>query len=91
MGTRDVYVVDVDSRGVIISEPMRASSEIVGANGSSDWSPDGKQLTFFRRRDDRWSLVIKPIDVGRSVRSTTATWSESVGRAGNQARDRSCS
>ena len=65
MGTRDVYVADLDSTGVITSEPMRASSEVVGANGSSDWSPDGKQLTFFRRRDDRWSLVIKSVDEGR--------------------------
>ena len=61
MGTRDVYIVDLDQNGVIASEPMRASSEVVGANGSSDWSPDGKQLTFFRRRDDRWSLVVKSI------------------------------
>ena len=61
MGTRDVYIVDLDQNGVITSEPMRASSEVVGANGSSDWSPDGKQLTFFRRRDDRWSLVVKSI------------------------------
>ena len=41
------------------------STEVVGANGASDWSPDGKQLTFFRRRDDRWSLVVKSIDDGR--------------------------
>ena len=65
MGTRDVYVVDLDSTGVITTEPMRASREVVGANGSSDWSPDGTQLTFFRRRDDRWSLVIKSIDGGQ--------------------------
>ena len=61
MGTRDVYIVDLDENGAIISEPIRASSEVVGANGASDWSPDGKQLTFFRRRDDRWSLVVKSI------------------------------
>jgi hypothetical protein len=65
MGTRDVYVVDLDSTGVITTEPMRASSEVVGANGSSDWSPDAQQLAFFRRRDDRWSLVIKSIDEQR--------------------------
>jgi Tol biopolymer transport system component len=62
MGTRDVYIADLDSTGAIPGEPVRASSEVVGANGSSDWSPDGKQLTFFRRRDDRWSLVIKSVD-----------------------------
>jgi len=65
MGTRDVYVVDLDSTGIITTEPMRASSEVVGANGASDWSPDGKQLTFFRRRDDRWSLVIKSMAENR--------------------------
>ena len=65
MGTRDVYVVDLDPSGVIVGEPTRASTEVVGANGASDWSPDGKQLTFFRRRDDRWSLVVKSMDDGR--------------------------
>ena len=65
MGTRDVYVVDLDPTGVITTEPTRVSTEVVGANGSSDWSPDGKQLTFFRRRDDRWSLVIKSLDTER--------------------------
>jgi Tol biopolymer transport system component len=65
MGTRDVYIVDLDQNGAITSEPMRASAEVVGANGSSDWSPDGKQLTFFRRRDDRYSLVVKSIDEPR--------------------------
>ena len=65
IGTRDVHVVDLDASGVIVGEPMRASTEVVGANGTSDWSPDGKQLTFFRRRDDRWSLVIKSMDDGR--------------------------
>ena len=65
MGTRDVYVAELDSTGVIASEPVRASTQVVGANGASDWSPDGRQLTFFRRRDDRWSLVITSIDDGR--------------------------
>ena len=65
MGTRDVYVAELDSTGVIASEPMRASTEVVGANGASDWSPDGRRLTFFRRRDDRWSLVITSINGAR--------------------------
>ena len=65
IGTRDVYVVDVDASGAIAGEPTRVSTQVAGANGASDWSPDGTKLTFFRRRDDRWSLVIKSMNDGR--------------------------
>ena len=65
IGTRDVYVVDFDASGSITGEPARVSIEVAGANGASDWSPDGTKLTFFRRRDDRWSLVIKSMVDGR--------------------------
>jgi tRNA A-37 threonylcarbamoyl transferase component Bud32 len=64
MGTRDVQTVALDEAGVVSGEPVRASSEVIGANGSSDWSPDGQSLTFFRRRDERWSLVIKDMTRG---------------------------
>lgn len=65
MGTRDVHTVALDASGTVVGEPVRASTEVIGANGSSDWSPDGRALTFFRRRDDRWSLVIKDLTSGR--------------------------
>ncbi len=65
MGTRDVHTVTLDESGVVSGEPVRASTEVIGANGGSDWSPDGRSLTFFRRRDDRWSLVIKDLASGR--------------------------
>ena len=65
IGTRDVHTVSLDESGLVSGEPLRASSEVTGANGSSEWSPDGRALTFFRRRDDRWSLVIKDVASGR--------------------------
>jgi len=66
MGTRDVYVADIDpATGVVAGPPVRASVNGAGANGTSEWSPDGQQLAFFRRRDDRRRLVIKSLDDGR--------------------------
>jgi Tol biopolymer transport system component len=65
IGTRDVQTVALDESGVVTGEPARASTEVIGNNGSSDWSPDGRSLTFFRRRDDRWSLVFKDLASGR--------------------------
>jgi Tol biopolymer transport system component len=62
MGTRDVYTVALDESGAVSGDPVRVGSEAIGNNGGSEWSPDGRSLTFFRVRDDRWSLVIK--DVG---------------------------
>src|SRR5262249_46137451 len=48
MGTRDVYVADINpATGVITDPPLRASMNVAGANGTSAWSPDGMQLAFF--------------------------------------------
>jgi hypothetical protein len=66
IGTRDVHVVDMDPVTLdILSEPRRVSAEGVGANGSSDWSPDGTRLVFFRRyREGQWSLVVASLADG---------------------------
>jgi Tol biopolymer transport system component len=67
MGTRDVYEVDIDPVTLALgSEPRRVSTEGVGANGSSAWSPDGARLAFFRRRVDMQpSLIVKSMDDGK--------------------------
>lgn len=65
MGTRDVYVAQLDPGSEIITRnPIRVSLAGAGANGTSDWSPDGQRLAFFRRYDDRRRLVIKSLTTG---------------------------
>jgi Tol biopolymer transport system component len=58
IGTRDLDIVDLDPTGTVVGEPVRVSRTTAGSNGSSDWSPDGSRLAFFRRRNDRWSLIV---------------------------------
>ena len=65
MGTRDVFLANLDpGSGTVAGDPVRVSAA-AGANGTSDWSPDGRSLAFFR--DNGWgrTLMIKSLDDGR--------------------------
>jgi Tol biopolymer transport system component len=65
MGTRDVFLVNLDPvTGAVMGEPVRVSAT-AGANGTSEWSPDGRSLAFFRDGGSRRTLVIKKLDDGR--------------------------
>jgi serine/threonine-protein kinase len=65
MGTRDVYLVNLDpGSGMVAGEPVRVSST-AGANGTSEWAPDGRSLAFFRGSESRRTLVIKSLDDNR--------------------------
>jgi serine/threonine-protein kinase len=65
IGTRDVYRVALDPlTGTVAGEPVRVSAT-AGANGTSEWSPDGRSLAFFRGGERRRTLVIKSLDDGR--------------------------
>jgi len=65
MGTRDVYLVNLDpATGAVAGEPARVSTT-AGANGTSEWSPDGRSLAFFRGSQWRRTLVIKSLRDGR--------------------------
>jgi serine/threonine protein kinase/Tol biopolymer transport system component len=65
MGTRDVFLVNLDPvTGAVNDEPARVSAT-AGSNGTSEWSPDGRSLAFFRTGGTRRTLVIKTLADGR--------------------------
>jgi len=65
MGTRDVYRVGLDPvTGAVAGEPVRVSAT-AGANGTSEWSPDGGSIAFFRGSERGRMLVIASLVDGR--------------------------
>jgi Tol biopolymer transport system component len=66
IGTRDVFVVDVHPVTLSpLGEPRRVTGQPRSATGTSAWSPDGNYLAFFRRDDERRSLVVHSMRDGR--------------------------
>ncbi|MGE0359857.1 MAG: protein kinase [Vicinamibacterales bacterium] len=65
MGTRDVYRIGLDPvSGAVAGEPVRVSAT-AGANGTSEWSPDGRSIAFFRGSERGRMLVIASVAGGR--------------------------
>ena len=89
IGTRDVYVVDIDPVALTLSgEPQRVSAEGVGANGSSGWSPDGWSARVFqtstRSADDARRQVARGWE-GTGILEAAAEWHRAASVRGRRA------
>jgi Tol biopolymer transport system component len=61
---RNVHVADFDPvTRTFIGDPRPVSARS-GWNGASDWSPDGRFLTFFRRDSDRYRVIVREVATG---------------------------
>jgi Tol biopolymer transport system component len=61
---RNVHVAAFDSAARTLVGNPRPVSARSGWNGASDWSPDGRLLTFFRRDHARYRLIVKDVATG---------------------------
>jgi Tol biopolymer transport system component len=60
-GTMDVYLADLDTRGLVRGPGRSATRQGLGSNRAPDWSPDGARLAFV------WSpasVVVRRPDAG---------------------------
>jgi len=65
----DIHIASIDfSTGKLLTAPVRPVHNFVGFNVQSDWSPDGKYLSYISSRsqtDTNRVLVIRSIETGQ--------------------------
>ena len=58
-GREDVYVASLGlDTGAASATAVRATEHFLGSNRSAEWSPDGRHLAYFSRRNAKASKVL---------------------------------
>ena len=64
-GAQETYLADLDRTLIASTELRRLSKSVTSPMSSATWSPNGQQLAFVQRLDDRWSIVIRSLADGQ--------------------------
>ena len=72
-GTQELYLADLD-RTFITSGQLRRVSNATSQTSSATWSPNGQQLAFVQRVDDRWSIIIRSVAGGQEKEFSTGVY-----------------
>jgi len=65
----DVYVAELDlTAGKVVREPAPIAPRLVGSNSAPSWSPDGRRLAYYSRREGEKppTLVILSVETGEA-------------------------
>ncbi len=58
-GQQDVYIASLDfDEGKTTNPPARGAERFLGSNSAPEWSPDGRRLAYFSKREAAGSTVL---------------------------------